>query len=59
MVIIKPKRADNDYSQPAYTLVFATGLMERADNYAQMYVNPSAPLKYKLPDAKYTASPFQ
>ena len=56
MVILTPKGASGP---PDYTFFFMPGLMEKADNYRDMYINPQKDIKFKLPKAKYNISPFQ
>ena len=40
MYILTPKRNDDIYTSPDYTYIFAHGLLEKAENYKNMYLNP-------------------
>lgn len=58
MMILSPVREDGNYSNPEYTYIFTHGLLERAKNYKNMYLNPEKPQRFPLPNSKYTENPF-
>ena len=58
MVIISPKRREDNYSCPDYTLFHILGAWEKAENYLNMYLDPKMKLLIKVPGSKYNVSPF-